>query len=149
MSFHSQQSFSISFFHVSFKSLGLTAPRLPSICISHVVLTAPLERSICPNQRSLLSQNEVEVIKLESLDLTVATSSHSSGLISTPDLSDHGPTIALQVRLGQWPSFTGLVSEVEGCENPGSSSLNFFQAVFTRVVTVISQPPPADSMSTR
>ena len=31
----------------------------------------------------------------------------------------------------------------------GSSSLNFFQALFTRVVTVISQPPPAESMSPR
>ena len=28
----------------------------------------------------------------------------------------------------------------------GSSSLNFFQAVFTRVVTAISQPPPAESI---
>ena len=51
--FHSWQSFSVSFFHVS---LGLPAPCLPSICIiSHAVLTAPLERSTCPNQRSLLS----------------------------------------------------------------------------------------------
>ena len=24
------------------------------------------------------------------------------------DLSDHGPIIALQVRLDQWPSFTGM-----------------------------------------
>ena len=29
----------------------------------------------------------------------------------------------------------------------GSSSLNFFQAVFISVVTVIPQPPPAESMS--
>ena len=29
----------------------------------------------------------------------------------------------------------------------GSSSLNFFQAVFTRVVTVISQPPPAEHVT--
>ena len=28
----------------------------------------------------------------------------------------------------------------------GSSSLNFFQVVFTRVVTAISQPPPAESL---
>ena len=35
----------------------------------------------------------------------------SSGLILHADLSDHGPVIALQamqVRLGQWPSFTGM-----------------------------------------
>ena len=31
----------------------------------------------------------------------------SSGLILA-DLSDHGPIIALQVQLGQWPSFTGM-----------------------------------------
>ena len=43
-----------------------------------------------------LSQNEVEVLKLK---------------LDTADLSDHGPIIvlqALQVRLGKWPSFTGM-----------------------------------------
>ena len=40
VSFHSPQSFSVSFFHVS---LGLPAPGLPSICISHAVLSAPLD----------------------------------------------------------------------------------------------------------
>ena len=54
MSFHSRQSFSISFFHVS---LGKSVPRLPSICISHAVQTAPLERSTCQNQRSM-NKNE-------------------------------------------------------------------------------------------
>ena len=67
------------------------------------------------------------------LDLTLA---NSFGLNDTADLSDHSPIIALQalqVRLGQWPSFngmehgapharavymaTGLVREVAGCEN--------------------------------
>ena len=52
VSFHSRQSLSVSFFHVS---LGLPAFRLPSICISHAVLIAPLERSTCTNQRSLPS----------------------------------------------------------------------------------------------
>ena len=53
--------------------------------------------------------------------------------LDTADLSDHGPVIALQVRLSQWPSFTGmehgapqtravymatgLVKEVVGCKN--------------------------------
>ena len=53
--------------------------------------------------------------------------------LDTADLSYHGPIIALQVGLGQWPSFTGmehgvpharavymatgLVREVAGCEN--------------------------------
>ena len=80
MSFHSGQPLSVSFFHVS---LGLPAPRLPSICISHAVLIAPLERSTCPNQRSLLflkmrSRSSSSSFASYSLDLTVAT---SSGLI--------------------------------------------------------------------
>ena len=80
VSFYSRQSLSGSFFHVS---LGLPAPRLPSICISHVVLIAPLERSTCPNQRSLFSlkmrsRSSSSSFASNSLDLTVAT---SSGLI--------------------------------------------------------------------
>ena len=80
MSFHSRQSLSVSFFQVS---LGLPAPRLPSICISHAVLIAPLECSTCPNQRSLLSlkmrsRSSSSSFASNSLDLTVAT---SSGLI--------------------------------------------------------------------
>ena len=63
--------------------LGLPAPRLSSICISHAVLIAPLERSTCPNQRSLLSlkmrlRSSSSSFASNSLDLTVAT---SSGLI--------------------------------------------------------------------
>ena len=80
VSFHSRQSLSVSFFHVS---LGLPAPRLPSICISHAVLIAPLERSTFPNQRSLLSlkmrsRSSSSSFASNLLDLTVAT---SSGLI--------------------------------------------------------------------
>ena len=80
MSFHSRQSFSISFFHVS---LGLPSPRLPSICISHAVLIAPLERSTYPNQGSLLSlkmrsRSSSSSFASNLLHLTVAT---SSGLI--------------------------------------------------------------------
>ena len=80
MSFHSRQSLSVSFFHVS---LGLPAPCLPSICISYAVLIAPLERSTCPNQRSLLalkirSRSSSSSYASSSLDLTMAT---SSGLI--------------------------------------------------------------------
>ena len=80
MSFHSRQSLSVSFFHVS---LGLPASGLPSIYISHAVLIAPLERSTCPNQRSLLSlkmrlRSSSSSFASNSLDLTVAT---SSGLI--------------------------------------------------------------------
>ena len=51
-SFHSLQSLSVSCFYVI---LGLPGPRFPSSCISQAVLTAPLERSTCPYQVSLLS----------------------------------------------------------------------------------------------
>ena len=73
VSFHSRQSLSVS--------LGLPAPCLPSICISHTVLIAPLERSKCPNQQSFLSLKmrlRSSSFANNSLDLTVAT---SSGLI--------------------------------------------------------------------
>ena len=85
MSFHIRQSLPVSFFHAS---LGLPAPptppppRLPTICFSHAVLIAPLERSTCPNQRSLLSlkmrsRSSSSSFASYSLDLTVATSSVS------------------------------------------------------------------------
>ena len=83
------------------------------------------------------------------------------------DLSDHCPVILLQmlaVWLCQWPSLIVM----EHCtlhtravhvamhlekevweERTGSSSLNFFQAVFTRVVIESSQPSAAESMSPR
>ena len=62
-------------------------------------------------------------------------------VILLTDLSDHCPVIPLQmleVWLCQWPSLTGWREE-----RTGSSSLNFFQAVFTRVVVESSQPPAA------
>ena len=51
-SFHSLQSLSVSCFQVI---LGLPGPGFPTICMSKAVLTAPLERSTCPYQQSLLS----------------------------------------------------------------------------------------------
>ena len=56
--------------------MGLPVPRLPSICLSHAVLTAPLERSTCPNQRSLLalkmkSRSSSSSFASSSLDLTI------------------------------------------------------------------------------
>ena len=164
MSFHSRESFSVSFFHVR---LGPLPPSLPAICISHAVLTAPLECSMCPNQRILLfkmrSRYSSSSFASSSLDLTVATSSSLILQICLiMALSDHGPVIALQVRLGQWPSFTGMehgaphsraVYMAKGLVRAGrdvrtgSRSLNLFQAVFKQVVTVISQPPPAESIN--
>ena len=82
-------------------------------------------------------------------------------------LSDHCPGISLQtleVLLCQWPSLTGMeialrtqelytrprvLKERWREERTGSSSLNFFQGLFTRVVGESSQPPAAESMSTR
>ena len=51
-SFHSLQSFSVSYFHVI---LGLPGPHFPSNCMSKTVLTVPLVRSTNPYHRSLLS----------------------------------------------------------------------------------------------
>ena len=51
-SFHSLQSLSVRCFQVT---LGLPGPRFRTICMSKAVLTAPLERSTCPYQLSLLS----------------------------------------------------------------------------------------------
>ena len=51
-SFHSLQSLSVSCFHVF---LGLPGSRFPSACMWKAILTAPLERSTCPYQWSLLS----------------------------------------------------------------------------------------------
>ena len=42
-----------------------------------------------------------------------------------------------------------VLKERWGDERTGFSSLNFFQAVFTRVVVESSQPPAAESMSPR
>ena len=62
--------------------------------------------------------------------------------LDTADLSDHGPIILLQVRLGRWPSFTGMehgtpharavymaagiVTEVAGHENLAQGYKTFF-----------------------
>ena len=70
----------------------------------------------------------------------------------------------LEAGLCYWPSFTGmehcaphtcavytatcLERKVAGREN-WFQLLNFFQAVFTRVVVESSQPPAAESMSPR
>ena len=144
MNFHSRQSLSVSFFHVS---LGLPAPCLPSICISHAVLIAPQERSTCPNQQSLHSlkmRSESSSFASNLLYLTVAT---SSGLIlqiclimalSLPCKHCRSSWSAAKFHWhGAWPSApravymaTCLVREVAGVRT-GSSFLNFFQAVFT------------------
>ena len=102
-SFHSLQSLCVSCFKVI---LGLQGPRFPSTCMSKVVLTAPLERSTCPYQWSLLSfrmrsRSSMPSSTSSSLDLVVTM---SCGL-TLIDLSHHCPIILLQtleVWLCQW-----------------------------------------------
>ena len=147
-SFHSLQSLSVSCFQVI---LGLRGPCFPTLCMSKVVLTAPLERSMCPYQRSLLffrmrSRSTMPCHASSSVDLMVAV---SCGL--TLHLSDHYSVISLQtLRLGivhgqvslAWSialrtqelyTRPRVLKERLPEERTGISSLNFFQAVFTRI----------------
>ena len=164
-SFHSLQSLSVGCFHVI---LGLPGSRFPSTCMSKAVMAAPLERSTCPYHRSLLSfwmssRSSMPSRTSSSLDLVVTL---SCGLTLQICLK-----IALSFRCRHWRFgfFNGQVS-LAWCiaprtqelykrprvlkerwrkERTGSRSLNFFQAVFTRVVVESSQPPAAESMSPR
>ena len=161
-SFHSLQSLSVSCFHVI---LGLPGPRSPSTCMSKAVLTAPLERSTCPYHQSLLS------FRMRSISSMPSLTSSSLDLVVTMFC---GLTLqiclitALSFRCRRWrfgfvngqvsldwsialrteelytrPRFERECRE----ERTGSRSLNFFQAVFTRVMVESSQPPAAESMS--
>ena len=120
MSIHSWQSFSVSFFHVS---LGLPAPPppppLPSIYISHAVLTAPLERSTSQTSEAFsLSKWGWGPQALPVAPLTLPWPHPLAWYwrsvwkleicLNTGDLSDNGPIIALQVHLDQWLSFNGM-----------------------------------------
>ena len=74
--FHYLQSLSVSCFQVI---LVLPGPRFPSTCMSKAVLSAPLECSTCPYQRSLLSfsmrsRSSVPSRASSSVDLMVAVS---------------------------------------------------------------------------
>ena len=164
-SFHSLRSLSVSCFQVI---LGLPGPRFPLTCMSKAVLTAPLELSTCPYQRSLLSfsmrsRSSIHSRASRSIDLMVAV---SYGLTLQICL-----IIALSFCFRCWRQgfVTGQVSLAWSIalhthvlytrprvlkerwreERTGVSSLNFFQAVFTRVVVESSQPPAAESMSPR
>ena len=148
--FHSLQSLSVSCFHVI---LGLAGPCFPSICISKAVLTAPLEPSTCPYHQSLLSfrmrsRSSVPSNTSTSLDLVVTMSCSLTLQICL--------IIALSFRCRCWRfgfvnGQVSLACSIGFCtqelytqprvlkerwreERTGSRSLNFFQAVFTRVV---------------
>ena len=148
--------------------LGLPGTRFPLTCMSKAVLTAPLEHSTCPYQRSLLSfstrsRSSMPSHASSSVDLMVAV---SCGLTLQTCL-----IIALSFRCRHWRQVfvTGQVSLAWSIvlrthklytrphvlkerwreERTGFSSLNFFQVVFIRVVDESSQPPAAESMSPR
>ena len=162
---HSLQSLSSSCFHVI---LGLPGLIFPSTCMSKAVLTAPLKRSVCPYQRSLLSfrmrsRSSMPSHASRSLDLVVTL---SCGLTSQICL-----IIALSFCCRRW-RFGFVIGQVLLAwssvlctqelytrprvlkerwreERTGNSSLNFFQVVFTCVVVESSQPPAAESLSPR
>ena len=162
-SFHSLQSLSVSCFHVI---LGLLGPHFPSTCMSKPVLIAPLEHSTCPFQRSLLSfrmrsRSSMPSHKSRSLDLVVTV---SCGLTLQICLiialsfrcrwwrfgfvnGQVCPAWSIALRLQELYTQTPVFKERWHEERTGSSSLNFFQAVFTHAVVESSQPPAAESMS--
>ena len=141
-------------------------PPRPSLSIN-LYVKGCLDCSTCPYHRSLLS------FRMRSRSSMPSRASSSLDLVVTilrPDianLSDHCPVISLQT-LEVW-LFNGQVSLAWSIalrtqelytrprvlkerwreERTGSRSLNFFQAVFTRVVVESSQPPAAESMSPR
>ena len=148
--------------------LVLPGPRFPSTCMSKAILTAPLERSACPYHRSLLSfrmrsRSSMPSHTSSSLDLVVTM---SCGLTLQICL-----IIALSFRCRRWRfGFVNgqvllawsiarrtqelytrprVLKERWREERTGSRFLNFFKAVFTRVVVESSQPPAAESMSPR
>ena len=155
----------LSCFHVI---LGLPDPRFPSTCMSKAVLIAPLERSTCPYHPSLLSfrmrsRSSMPSRTSSSLDLVVTM---SCGLTLQICL-----IIALSFRCRCWRfgfvngqvslawsiaprtqelyTWPCVLKERWREERTGSRSLNLFQAVFTHVVVESSQPPAAESMSSR
>ena len=161
---HSLQSLSVSCVHVI---LGLEGPCFPSTCMSKALLTAPLERSTCPYQRSLFS------FRMRSRSLMPSCASSSLDLVTM------SCSLTLQICLIIALSFcyrclrfgfvNGKVSmawSIALCtqelymrprvlkgrwweERTSSSSLNFFQVDFIRVVVESLQPSAAESMSPR
>ena len=134
--------------------------------MSKAVLTVPLERSTCPYQWSLLSFRMMSRFSMpsrasSSLDLVVTISCGLTLQIC--------PIIALSFRCSRWRfgfvnvqvSLTWSIAlrtqelymrprvlkERWWGERTSSSSLNFFQAVSTRVLVESSQPPAAECMS--
>ena len=162
-SFHALRSLSVSCFQVI---LGLPGPRFPLTCMSKAVLTVPLECSTCPYQRILLSfsmrsRSSIPSRGSSSKDLMVAVSCGLTLQICLIIALSFGCrrwrqgfvsgkvslawSIALRTHvLYTWPR---VLKERWREERTGFSSLNFFEALFTRVVVEGSQPLAAESMS--
>ena len=161
---HSLQFLSVICFHVI---LGLPGPCFPSTCMSKAVLTASLECSTCPFQRSLFSfrmrsSYSMQTHTSSSLDLVVTMSCSLTSqicLFIAPSIRCRhwrfgfvngqvllAWSIALYTQhLYTWPR----VLKERWREERTSSNLNFFQAVFKRVVVERLQPSAAESMSPR
>ena len=167
-SFHSLQSLSVSCFHVI---LGLPDPCFPSTCMSKAVLIAPLERSPCPYHRSLLSFRMRSRSSMPSRTSTFVAhwtwwwqclaTWHCRSVWSLPchfrcrrwrfGFVNGQVSLAWSIALCTQELYTWpCVLKERWCEErTGSRSLNFFQAVFTHVVVEHSQPPAAESMSSK
>ena len=138
----------------------------PSIYMLQAALTAPLEHSMCPYQRSLLSfrmraRSSMPSCASSSLDMMVTMPCGLTlqtcliialsfrcrcwrfGFVNGQVLLAWSIVLHTQ-ELYTWPR---VLKERWREDRTGSSSLNFFQAVFTCVVVKSSQPPAAESMS--
>ena len=131
------------------------------------VLTAPLERSTCTYHRSLLSfrmssRSSIPSRASSSLDLVTMSCGLTLQICLIIALSFH----CRRWRFGFVNGQVSLAWSIALCtqelhtqprvlkerlpeERAGSRTLNFFQAVFTRVVVESSQPCAAESMSPR
>ena len=116
-----------------------------------------------------LFQYEVQVFTAESCKYLSGPDGRSVLWFNIADLSEHCSVISLQTLEAGLCYVTGRVSLAWSIalrihelytrprvlkerwreERTGFSSLNFFQAVFTRVVVESSQPPAVESMSPR
>ena len=145
-------------------------PPRPTLSINLYVkgLTAPLERSTCPYHQSLLSfrmrsRSSMPSRTSSSLDLVVTMSCGLTLQICLIialsfrcrcwqfDFVNGQVSLAWSIALRTQELYTRprVLKERWREERTGSSSLNFFQAVFTRVVVESSQPLAAESMSPR
>ena len=119
-----------------------------------------------PAEPSLL-QNEVQILNAKPRKLLTGSGGENVLRLDIADLSDHCPVISLQtlevwlcqgqvslawsiaLRTRELYKQPHILKERWREERTGSSSLNFFQAVFTGVVVKSSQPLAAESMSPR